>query len=610
MIDSNMPLECGVPDWQGATRQERVDVLPAYQAPGIVYALSKSICLARHENGKPEFMLEFFYDRNDPDIRNAVYAMLNIAFEYDDAALSMASGLPGDRQASTLLALVPGRATYCHIECGDVRASLPFAWESNRRAVVQARLPVDTANLLYGALATGGLGVLRAAIECEVRGVLPRPACSVHFNAGRVLRALCDILAQGECELPFEAMVNHLERSADELFELTPDIKLTTGIGLALAGRLCQHYGRVASSSGVAQGPRIHFDIPAEDGPALVSWDLRTPLIAGVPVFLRHDVFATWLGPITRDEVCRFTAVAPLPDALRTRRIVVASGLPGRVANANRIVLTVRVDKAFSASGKTERHTVPLYPCSVPSTTLDLRYAKLEGEHPYEARVEIVGNEAVRCGTWMPGTGDFVFIDLSRLPQPNITVHAGQSLLQDAELEFCVMAGEASISAPLTLTPDSPTASLLLSDDTPAGRLVVTVRDRMAPERTLGLDLPCRSVTLDRSAFPAYGSQCVDVSVDFTDALQLLHLEVLPEQDGAEPVLLDLSPRQVHGQLHYFADRLFRNRYRYRASTGNGNGPAPWSELQAPEQALHFTVPADGKPVRTPTFTHQESAHD
>ena len=579
----------GTPCWQSVIRTENFDLLSAYDDPHLYFAVPKAASLATRLDGSPMFFLEFFSDKNDPNIDNSVYAMIEMTLEQDGDLSAAYDILRKVRSGITLLPLTFTTGSYVHVECGDSHASAPFAWESARRATINARISLLTARLLFGALATGAVTIARAAIECEVPAVLPRLEATIRFNARDVPDALRTALNPVGASLAFDALVRFLDHPPTALFRFDGEpVPAGVGLGLALAGRFRHFFGRFARCPRIDDGPHITLDQPADAIPDSATWDLRTPLMTGVPVFLRYDPFGFLMGRTTRDRVTAFTPVPLLPDELRTRHLTVASGLPQSFVNCNQIAVTVRVNKDVSASGSTEARSIVLYPAQPRSTTLDLKYAKINSAKPYSTSVKVVGESDVTDGPWFDMTDDYLFVDASQLPVTYVTVRATSDLLQDAEILFAFMEAPDQTRMSGALDAAHPEATYLLGATDVPMRLSISARDPANLANVIKLDLPCRPVELDMTSFHEYGTQSVHVVVQFHDDTTLARLEFAVESDDEERVVLGFTPATPEGQFNYFAASLFRRRYRFREYTGEDDSSSAWSAFLAPGQNLHI----------------------
>ena len=596
---SDQPMQ-GHLDWQGRRPGEFFDRLPAFGMSGMSYALPRVARLARRADGSPWFYLEFFSAKNDPDLANSVYAMVEMGIEQ--------AGELADEPGEPAVALAFTSGNQVHMACGGSCISLPFVWEAGRRATLKGRLPMDAARLVYGALVNASPTILRAAIECEVPAVLPRVAATVQFKAAELLREVQTALAGADGNVPFEKLVKFLDAPLAGL--LTTDTPLprtepgTPGVGLALAGRLRQIYGRAAPCAYIEAGAFIALSHRADDDDATVVWDLRTPVLAAMPTILKYDPFSFVAAGGGFKSLTAFTSVPLLPDALRARQVTVASPLPSRIENCDGISVTVRVDKSLSASGRTDAQSAVLYPPPAQAQALTLRYAKAGTPRTYSYALQVVGEEGLIDGPWTTADTDYLHIDAGDLPVAWVALRATQALMQQCTVRFECTGPQSAAIASGRLDAARPATALLVDRGAqPGARLAFTIADLIDPSRTLALDLPCASIELDVASFPGYGPQSVDVDVRFHEGTTEARLEFRAEAGDAAPVVLVFSPDLPSATFSYFSDRVLAHRYRFRAHApeddeeaegAEGAEAGPWSPYLQPGLPLHIGMHPQG----------------
>ncbi len=563
-----------MPDWQSTLIAHDFKLLPGYADAGIFFALPNASNLATLKDGSPDFFLEFFSDQNDPDPGNSLYAMVRMSLEQSGDLQAAHQLLRQQHLGAALMPIAFTTGTFCHLECGDSHESVPFTWEGARRATLDTRISALTARLLYAALDTGAVTVARAAIECSLAAVLPRLECSVRFDAAKLLPRLLAALNPGSNTVPFDALVKLCDRPPTGCFQFdNPPDHANGSLGLALAGRIRQAFGCFAPCASIFDGPTITLQLPA--GPVVSYWDLRTPLLAEVPVFFRFDPFSFILNTTTRDRVTGFTRVPFFPDQLRTRHIQIVSGMPAYISNCAAVQLTVNVEKTLSLSGRTTSQSIRLYPAPPEASSMNLKYQKIEGPKPYVFYLSVITEEDQTDSPWLDGLSDYLFLDASKLPVPTVTLRATTALLQQAALSF-ICSTDSTLSS--TLTSAQPAVTFLVPALDPEARWFITAHDLSHPDSLLRLELPCRSLDLDLSSFPDYGTQVVRPSVTFHDDLTSASLEFAAESPNGNSVILVFTPDQPQITFGYFATNLFASRYRFRLYTGqDDDSAAPWS---------------------------------
>jgi hypothetical protein len=586
----------GSPDWQGGILTENFNLLTAYGNTHLYFAVPRGARLARKADGSPQFFLEFVSDRNDSKAEDSLYAVLDLGLERNGDIAGAYNLIP------TGAALMPATfttGTYCHLECGDSHETAPFAWENAQRATVHSRISPNSGQLVYAALATGTITVAKAAVECGMAAFLPRIESTVTFNAANLLASLAT-LNPGGSSVAFRRMVTFFDNLPGGLLRFEGNDKGATGrsVGLALAGRVRHHFGQPAPCPRISDGPHVVLRLPPDGAPAVNGWDLRTPMLTEVPVFLDFDPFTPIVSIGGRERVTAFTRVPMLPDDLKTERVTVASGLPPNIRNCEAIELTLRVDKGYSRSGMTAVEPVRLHPDGARSATVELKFAKI-GQKPYSARIRGVWQDTVRELPWFDCSGDYLYVGAERLPGTSVTVQATAELLGQASVSIAITGGSGQASLTATLTTDEPAASFLLPVQDSSARITISARDQAKSDKALMLDLPCRSVTLDLATFREYGPQTTNVTVQFKEAAQAVQFEFLPECGEAEPIVLGFSPSRASGQFSYFSTGIFRSRYRFRQSSPPGDRETQWSDYRVPGEDLIIDMRQEGAGPRT-----------
>lgn len=434
--------------------------------------------------------------------------------------------------------------------------------------------------------------IARAAVECEMAAFLPRIESTVMFNPAKLQESL-QSLNPGGRSIPFRRMVMFFEESHPGLLTFEGGDRGSYGrsLGLALAGRVRHFLGRSSPCPRISDGPHIALNPPpAGVTPELTAWDLRTPLITGVPVFLDFDPFTPIIKYGDRDRVTSVTNVPPLPDDLRTERVLVASNLPPVIRNCDEITLTLCVGKDLSRSGQTQTESVTLYPSSGRTTPVELKF-KTSKAKTYRARVTAVSEAGVEMPVpWFDCSGDYLYIGAERLPATYITVRATPELLSQANISVLITQGAPGEELADTLTQREPSASFLLFSGSQEARLIVTARDPERAGSTLTLELPCQSLSLDLPDFHEYGPQYTPVTVQFHDGIQTADFEFAPECGTEDPTVLRFLADRPSGQYNYYSTKLFKHRYRFRRSPEEGRPDTEWSDYRLPGQPLIISV--------------------
>ncbi len=314
---------------------------------------------------------------------------------------------------------------------------------------------------------------------------------------------------------------------------------------------------------------------------------MSTPLLVGWRQLLTLDPFAPIVAAGGRDRVTAVTRVGPLPEERLTLRVAVASGFPSDLVNCEAVDVTLCVDTASSRSGLTVPQSVTFDPRDRRSATVDLAFRRGTGQS-YRARLTLVLDGEELHLPWFDSSKRYLHLGPADTPLRLLTVRASAALLAQAGLSVAVTGTPYT----LALTPDRPSASLLLHADGDHD-LVVTARDPAGAGPALRLALPGRSADLDLWSFPDYGPQAVPVHVTFAAGVSEARYEFRPDAADASTIL-DFTLEQPSATFAYVAGRLFDNRYRYRrlpAETGSAwsDGQAPGVDLQLFAAATHDT---------------------
>jgi hypothetical protein len=581
----------GSPDWQGNTLTEDFIVVTAYDDEHLFFAIPRNARLARKADNSPQFFLEFVSDRNDARIEDSLYAVIDLGFEcsgdFSAAYDTITKGVP----SAALMPATFTTGTYCHLECGDGHETVPFAWDAAQRATLHSRISTQSAQLIYGALGKGSISVAKAAIECGMGAFLPRLEATVRFNAADLLASLAK-LNPGGSSVPFQQMVKLFDEPPGDVLRFDGNDRGGSGLGLALAGRVRHYFGRPAPCPKISDGPHVALKLPADDAQGVTGWDLRTPLFTESPVFIDFDPFTPIVSAGDRKRVTGFIPVLSLPDDLRTRRVTVASGLPRGLRNCDSIELTLRVNKALSASGATAVRSVNLFPAEdQSSSTVDLEYNSIAGAKPFSARITVVCQGNIMELPWFDCDSDYLYLDASQLPGSFVTIWATPELLKQAAVSLALnvtAAENGALSA--TLTAAEPVATFILLALHEAARLAITAHDPANPDKALTLDLPCRSVTAELSSFRDYGPQTTNATVRFKDSIASVQVEFLAECAGAKPIVLEFSASRLSMKFTYFSNEIFRNRYRFRRHSSTDEPEAAWSDYRSPGDDLVIDV--------------------
>ena len=586
----------GTPDWRGSFRIDDFTLLPAYGQDNLFLFFPRVALLAEKSDKTPDFSLEFISDFNATRAEDSLYATINIGLTREADTGSAYRSLTERCPAGTMVPATFAPDTRWHIESGDVHATEPFAWEEAERARILQRIPTTLGTLIYGALARGSTTVLRSAIECEIPSILPRVEATVTFDTARLLGTLAD-LERGGTNVPLQRVTIFFSEPHPELLSFEGHVSSLSAhdLALALSGRVRHFFGGPAPCLRISEGPFIALRAAGQPLPAITVWDLRTPLLTSVPVFLEFDPFTQIVKDGGRDSVTKFSKIPPLPLDRLTERVTIGANLPPNIQTHEQVELTLLVSAKLSRSGLDTRESVTLYPANGKSTQVELKYKRSEPK-TYSMKIEAVSETDTLDSGWSDRNGDYIYVGAETLPGTCVTVRGTAALLEQAKISAVITGGAEKLA--LSISEQRPAATFLIGEGYENARLAVTAQDVTDASNILNLDLPCRSLSLDLVAFPKYGPQTVHVTVKFDRPVPSADFEFQPESGSDDPIILSFTPAAPAGEFSYFATNIFRTRYRYRRRPTDADPQPEWSGYKLPGEPLTVEVPGHTEPER------------
>jgi hypothetical protein len=579
----------GTPDWQGSFRIDNFTLLPAYGRNDLFLFFPRVALLAKKNDKTPDFSLEFVSDFNASRVEDSLYATINIGLTREVDTGSVYRRLTELYPAGAMIPATFAPDTRWHIESGDLHETQPFAWEEAERARILQRVPTTLGTLIYGALAKGSATVLRSAIECEIPSFLPRVEATVTFDTGRLLGSLTD-LERGSRNVPLQRVTNFFSEPHPGLlsFEGQVSSKSTGDLALALSGRVRHFLGGPAPCLRIGDGPFIALREAGQPLPAITRWDLRTPLMTTVPVFLDFDPFTQIVNQGGRDSVTKISKIPPLPLDRLTERVTIGANLPPNIQTHDQVDLTLLVSCKLSLSGLDTRELVTLYPADGKSNQRELKFKRSQPK-TYEIKIEAVSESNILDSGWSDRSGDYIYVGPETLPGTCVTVRGTAPLLEQTKISAVITGGAEKLA--VTISEQQPAATFLLGEGYENARLAVTAQDVTNASKILNLDFPCRSLSLDLVAFSQYGPHTVHVTVKFDRPVPSADFEFQPESGSDDPIILSFTPAAPSGDFGYFATNIFRAGYRYRRRPTDADPQPQWSGYQLPGEPLTVHVP-------------------
>jgi hypothetical protein len=583
----------GIPDWQNSFGAEEFTLLPDHDDKSLYYLLPRIVTLAERADRAPDFTLEFVSDNNTNDPRDLLYTNINMCLTTEGGMARAYQFLTKSKPKAGLMPATLTTEARWYFEIKGVRHSDLFAWDEVGRARIYRRISAELGNLIYGALANVSLSIARAAIGAEIAAFLPQIQSTVSFDPAALLKSLGD-LNPGGASVPFRPVVEFFGHAHPGLLEFSGADSGGEGRSraLALAGHVSHFLGASAGCPRISDGPHIALhDASDPKLPKRMVWDLRTPLMAVIPLLFDFDPFT----PIVkrgegdkisgRDKVTKFTRVPPLPDEFLTQRVAVAANLPENILTHVAIELNLQVAAGLSRTGSPQNEVITLYPPGNVTANVALKFKKSTPKS-YKAQLHAISADQVLDLPWFDCSGDYLYIGAESLPGTWVTIRASPQLLSQAGISAEITGDPKTRGVVASLSEAQPRATYLLPIVSETARLVVTARDPAHSANALTLDLPCRTVSLDLPAFPQYGPQGVTITVEFRPGVDAAEFDFQPEGDADGEITLRFTPGENSKRWNYLVTNLFRTRYRFRTAPREGAPEPAWSDYRLSEEPL------------------------
>jgi hypothetical protein len=576
----------GAIDFQRAVPAADGVTYPRYGRPGFWVAIPGALTLARRPDGTPDFQLDLVRDRLASDTARAGYGIVDcrLAPAVDLVAARRATGgdvvdgavghgwlrmICSDPGASerTLLLLPPMRVTSSGV--GTMR--------------LVGRVTPLGASLLKQALLRGTV-LVEAWAEMEIGGVAPRHPLTVSIDASRLRAALASRMREG---LVARASVV-AALSAPDVIGPLPEGLDRLDVAEAVADRL-----RTSCAT--------HVPAPLDDMTEWWNLDLR----AG-------DTRLHWDLTIPTEAVRIHTVRFNPLDALRTSDGDAAAGLASSIVERDlpeldtgfeRVVVSANLppvrSRLLGCGAEMSMKAAPPHRMHAIRETVEFQAPVDRGE----LALRLVPGESRACAV-----ATFAFLETSSgvheyrapsLAHPGGDVSLGAAdfavrLVPVACTEQLVAAGSVTVTARW----DGDSQSLALSparrEDTftlpPQVTGVEYELSLAAGSSTVRARVPEADLRfLDRPLFREYGTQTVDVTVNFEDALQVIAVDFVPEGgEDADVVTLTFTPSRPSRTWTWFAASPFACGFRYRLF--QSGTPRAWSAPQSAFAALRLTA--------------------
>ena len=585
-----MTIVKSIPDWQGAINKESYTILPTF-GDGNQYFLLPTEVHLRQQNGKPDFYLNFICEAGYSSPEDSIYTIINMGLERDAELENAFAYLRQQKPQATLTTAIFSAKAFWHLETSAVEPIVqPFAWENVDTARIYQRIPQNVGILIYQGLKKNHF-LARAAIDCEIVVMLPRLPLNVSFQPDKLLSAVQDLNPE-QSIISWDKMYNFFLSDPSTLpLKINGDYNVTKRGEFArtLAGHVRKNFGSFVPSPSIADGPHISLKDPADKSlPPEMVWDLSTPLMAATPFMFTFEPFEgvfKIVGKEGIDKVTHFSIIPPLPDEQTTERVFIDGNLPPNLQDVFVVEVNLRVESEYAPNNVTEIETIPLFPNS-DNKRVDLKF-KNPNQKQYNAQVRMITPEGRLLGDKFEHTGDYLYIGGDSLPAHYIIVRAREDLLKEAELDVAIANPNSDHNKPYLLNTNQPAVTFVLSPEDDA--LKVVARSISDSSKTLNLNLPIQSISLNLFSFPEFGVQRVEVEVNFQTDTNTAVFEFLPEGSDEQPIVKYFTPDNNQQVLTYTPKTLFNYRYRYRQQKQDNSSTA-WSNYLLPNEPLTLNV--------------------
>lgn len=474
------------------------------------------------------------------------------------------------------------------------------------------RLTPDAALLLRGAL-SGGTLTVSAVAEMTVLGLTERLAVTVAFERRALLDALT-AASDEQARLSVDAIVALWTREDGVALQTATGVEQVARARLA---RVLADWTVASFATPVASaGPDVLATVmlrPQETLDGALKWDLSRGRTTRRRVVLRLDPFSAASRIVAAGGIDRFwheTVVPPLETGVV--HIDVDTNLPHPINGIARSGVQLRV---------------PPHP---PERMHELSAALLfdEAQEPQRVEWRMSPREPLqyeyscftllRTGTTtrrldaaaMAADSRRLLIGADDMPVDLVSIGATDALLREAAVHGActreaATAGGATQRVEFALSATQPRVAIAVEPGTAEQFAVSVEACPIGGGDCIALGpLPARSIKLDVTSFAQFGSQVIDVAVDFDIDVPLVALELLAERDVEDPAratVLWLTPAAPVGQWRYVNLSPFRSGYRFR---GRGDQGA-WSDVRPAGSALRVAasqlVENAGTPPVSPT---------
>lgn len=584
----------GLPDFQHVRTERTLTLYSAYEG-GALPVSAAHLVIASQRTGQTDLLLEAVRG-SSAMLPPAPYGTLDLRVEpadVTDAALAMAR----DERADAQIRPATLAGGWLHLRSPELlnglhayAAPAELSWNGLGVARSVFWLDEQTTRELRGLL-HGAILPLSLTAEAVLEGVAPRWDGSVTFDPARVGAALPG------ASVRHDAIVTWALGLPDALsFSRPPTDDERPLLAATLADRIVARWGRFVASSGELT-PTVVFDQPFDAG--RVEWNLSEAVAVRRVIYLRLDALAAM----------QQLASAHGPESLFRERVVpalqtgfvpvrVSANLPDVRVGVEQLGVKLAAPANPPLRFQAVAANVELLPPTDTAETV-LRFSP--AETPTFTATPVVylrenGRLQAHEGTPISATGRHVALAPDTFPVRFVPIRADGALLALAELDVTCAWEGGTVACRLN---DQTPAAALAMPRTATATLTVVANPHTGTPQTLG-PMPARPLALGLFSFPAYGPHAIDVRATFPAGVELLAVELAPE-DGPTTTLA-LTPAQPAKPWRWLARSPFLAGYRYRVQHPDQQF-GPWSALQMGDAPLVLNASERIPPMQSTTET-------
>jgi hypothetical protein len=577
----------GMPDFQTSIHDGGVTLLAPFQGEGSYTLLPRGLGIAKREDGAPDFRLGLIRPVN-PMLPPKPYGTLDFrvqaSFDVEKGLAVLRSRQPGAwleqaRFHDGFLRLIP---------LGQLEGTNPTLYDSvpvNFQGLGVGRFSTlldQQAALLVKDLLTSQALALRALAHLESWGVAPRLPLRIHFDPGRFLQYL-SAKADQQSRIARSDLVSALIPSmADPPWTVEGDLKQIDPSLFAecMADHVRARFASLVPAARPEGEPTLLLSAAKDFGEGEFDWDLSEPALTSRPIVLTFNLLEEARSLVSSKGLSAVVSTDTVP-ALHTGVVSlwVVANLPSRRTGILSLGVTVHAPPT-SRRPQQINQTVEL---SEPSDSASMRLQFSAAEKTaFTYRTFVIFQDSAGIhrleGKDTPAESERLDLHVDDFPVNFVPVEATDRLLAVASVSGTVSHDQ--VQNRFSLTTAQPRVTLSIPQNAQDASLEFEIRSKDGAHTLKLGPMPPRALDLDLSSFREYGPQSVEVNCTFAGQVQLLGVDLLPEQSTDAPANITtvaMTPQLPKRQWTWFASSPFAPGYRYRL-----HGTNDWSDVLSP----------------------------